>query len=109
VADFARGAKIHGRVVVTTYHSSKGRQFEVVVLPGLQETIMPSARWNPRLRRKDTPNLIEDRRLFYVGLTRARRQAILCYSPSFQNRNGYLVDGHSRFVDEVAARLGVDP
>jgi DNA helicase-2/ATP-dependent DNA helicase PcrA len=109
VADFARGAQMQGRVVVTTYHSSKARQFDVVILPGLQETIMPGARWNRQLRRNETPDLAEDRRLFYVAFTRARHQVILCYSPSFTNANGYAVDGHSRFVDEIGARLVVDP
>lgn len=108
VSDFAGASKIHGRVVVTTYHASKGRQFDVVVLPGLQETLMPGARWNPRTRSNETPDLAEDRRLFYVGLTRARRQAVLIYSASFTNRNGYRVEGHSRFVDEVAERLGLE-
>ena len=108
VADFAHGARVHGRVVVTTYHSSKARQFDVVILPGLQETIMPGARWNKKLRRNETPEMAQDRRLFYVAFTRARRQVVLCYSPWFRNQNGYRVDGHSRFVDEIAGRLGVD-
>jgi DNA helicase-2/ATP-dependent DNA helicase PcrA len=109
VADFARGAQMRGRVVVTTYHASKARQFDVVILPGLQETIMPGARWNRQLRRNETPELPEDRRLFYVAFTRARYQVILCYSPSFINVNGYVVEGHSRFVDEIAERLAIDP
>ncbi len=109
VADFARGAQMQGRVVITTYHSSKGRQFDVVILPGLQETIMPGARWNRELRRNETPDIAEDRRLFYVAFTRARHQVILCYSASFTNAYGYTVEGHSRFVDEIGARLGIEP
>jgi DNA helicase-2/ATP-dependent DNA helicase PcrA len=109
VGDFAHGARMHGRVVVTTYHSSKGRQFDVVILPGLQETIMPGARWNRELRRNETPGIAEDRRLFYVAFTRARRKVIFCYSPSFTNQYGYRVDARSRFVDEIGAKLGVDP
>jgi DNA helicase-2/ATP-dependent DNA helicase PcrA len=44
--DFARGVQIRGRVVLTTCHASKGRQFDVVVLPGLQTSLFPFARWN---------------------------------------------------------------
>jgi len=108
ISDFARGARVWGRIVVTTYHSSKGRQFDVVHLPGLQETIMPGARWNREAQRNETPEIVEDRRLFYVALTRARRQVVLTYSPSFTNRYGYRVQGHSRFVDEIASRLSLE-
>jgi DNA helicase-2/ATP-dependent DNA helicase PcrA len=107
LGDFARGAQLQGHVVVTTYHSSKGRQFDAVVLPGLQRTLVPNARWNAGNRSYEDTNPAEDRRLFYVALTRARRQAVLCYSRRFRNTNGYPVDGHSPFVDEVAQRLGV--
>src|SRR5262249_28582199 len=62
-----------GHVVVTTYHSSKGRQFNAVVLPFLQEGFMPKGEKNFttntwRLAPEKTP----DRLLFYVGFTRAR-------------------------------------
>lgn len=108
LGDFARGAQVNNHVLVTTYHSSKGRQFDAVILPGLQETLVPNSRWNARTRSYLETNLAEDRRLFYVALTRARRQAVLCYSPSFFNDYGYGIEGHSRFVDEVAQRLGMD-
>ena len=107
MGDFARGAQVQGHVVVTTYHSSKGRQFDAVVLPGLQKTLVPNAWWNAGTRSYVETDPAEDRRLFYVALTRARRQAVLCYSRRFRNNNGYAVDGHSRFVDEVAQRLGI--
>jgi DNA helicase II / ATP-dependent DNA helicase PcrA len=106
--DFARGVQVRGRVVLTTCHASKGRQFDVVILPGLQVSLFPFARWNRGSYRAAPGQLIEDRRLFYVGLTRARLQAHLVYSPSFVNRWGYTVDGVSPFVHEVASRLGVD-
>ncbi len=109
VSDFASGAAADGRVVVTTYHSSKGRQFDVVLLPGMQNTLVPRTRWNPGKRALETTNMSEERRLFYVALTRSRYSAVLYYSSSFTNKNGYPVNGHSIFIDEIAGRFGVTP
>ena len=105
IADFAKTIEAEGEVVVTTYHSSKGRQFDAVLLPGLQNTLVPRTRWNPRNKALETNDMNEERRLFYVALTRARHSAHLCYSSSFSNKNGYLVSGRSVFVDEIAKAL----
>ena len=103
--DFARGVQVHGQVVLTTCHASKGRQFDVVILPGLQVSLFPFARWNGGSYRPAPKQLVEDRRLFYVGLTRARFQVFLVCSPEFKNRWGYKVVGASPFVDEVSRHL----
>ena len=105
--DFARGVQVHGKVVVTTYHASKGREFDAVILPGLQFSLFPFARWNRGSYESAPGQLAEDRRLFYVGLTRARYRAHLVYSPRFVNKWGYTVEGASPFVYEVAERLGI--
>lgn len=109
LVDFANNSVVEDRVVVTTYHSSKGRQFDIVLLPGLQRTLVPRTRWNRDLREHVITNLAEERRLFYVALTRARHSVVLYYSDSFQNKNGYRVDGHSMFIDDLAAQFGVTP
>jgi len=110
VSLFARDGRIAGRVVVTTLHGSKGRQFDVVILPTLQERILPRHTWSQKLRQWLEPNprvLADERRLFYVGFTRARKAAFLIYSESFRDDKGYLVPaGPSRFVTEVQDRLG---
>src|SRR5205807_2504575 len=89
LVDFAQCVQLKGRVVVTTCHAAKGRQFDVVILPGLQVSLFPSARWR-RGAYPLTPNeLAVERRLFYVGLTRARYRVIFVYSMRFRNKWGY--------------------
>lgn len=109
LADFSNEGKIKGKLTLTTLHSSKGRQFDAVIMPGLQETILPARRWSRRLSDYEEPTpkaLLEDRRLFYVGFTRARKYVFLVYSDVFTNKWGYTVDlGPSRFVFEVQRRL----
>lgn len=109
VSSFSYDGRIRGKVVVTTMHSSKGRQFDAVIMPGLQETILPRRPWNRRFRRYDEPSakpLADDRRLFYVGFTRARKFVFLVFSHSFINDFGYTIDlGPSRFVKEIQDKL----
>lgn len=108
--DFVDGVKVKDRVVVTTYHGSKGRQFGAVVLMGLQDQLMPRHTWNPAARRWElsAARLQEQRRYFYVALTRARRQVILVTSPTWTNAWGYVQrEGPSRFIGEIKTRLGL--
>jgi DNA helicase II / ATP-dependent DNA helicase PcrA len=82
VAEFAGDAEAAGKVVVTTYHSSKGREWPYVILPGLQEGVVPG--WPLDFGRPYPPGLAylaEERRLFYVALTRAKRAVVLIYTP----------------------------
>lgn len=71
-----------GGVRVMTLHAAKGLQFSVVFLPGLEEHLLPH--WNAINSGCDA--IEEERRLFYVGVTRARRQLILSWS---QRRGGH--------------------
>lgn len=108
ITDFASEGRMKGKVVLTTFHSSKGRQFDLVIIPGLAEGLLPEWKWNPRKRKYDEPtrqSLIESRRLFYVGFTRARKSVCLVCSDSFRNR-GYLNSlGVSRFATEIRKQL----
>ena len=113
VGDFANEGRIVGKITVTTLHSSKGRQFDAVIMPGLQESVIPRMDWN-RSQRKyvdpPTARMREERRLFYVGFTRARMVVFLVFSPSFTNDYGYQVNlGESRFITEIRHRLSELP
>jgi DNA helicase-2/ATP-dependent DNA helicase PcrA len=109
LADFAHYGRVEGKVVLTTLHSSKGREFDAVILPGLVEGLIPRRPWDRSTRKyvePAKPVLGEDRRLFYVGFTRARRMVFLVFSDSYTNQYGYPVNlGPSRFVREISARL----
>ena len=82
IGEFAGDVEAVGKIVVTTYHSSKGREWPYVILPALQEGVVPD--WPLDYGRPYLPGLAkvaEERRLFYVALTRAQRAAILIYTP----------------------------
>jgi DNA helicase-2/ATP-dependent DNA helicase PcrA len=95
---------VRGKVVLTTYHSCKGREFDLMILPGLVEGVMPRYTWSPSRRRMEEPAraiLAEARRTFYVGLTRARGGAVLIYGPGYYNKGYWNSFGPSRFAVEV--------
>lgn len=106
--DFASDGRVRGKVLVTTFHSSKGRQFDIVVIPGLVEGILPVWTWNRRKFQYDPPTtrvLGEARRLFYVGFTRARKAVYLVHSGGFVYKGHSVSLGVSRFAKEIDKRL----
>jgi DNA helicase-2/ATP-dependent DNA helicase PcrA len=83
-----------------TLHSAKGLEFDVVVMMGMDQGKMPS------YAAKTVDSQREPRRLFYVGLTRARHEVHITFSGFMVNRSGRRFDnGPSEFVIEVAKRL----
>ena len=79
-----------------------------MILAGLQDTLVPRQRWDRDRRQHviSAETLRDERRKFYVALTRARYQVFLLSSPSWTNTYGYRVrDGRSRFVSEIELRL----
>ncbi len=85
------------KVNLMTIHASKGLEFPHVYIVGLEENLFPS-----QLSLSERSELEEERRLFYVALTRAERRAILSYAMS-RYRYGQLNHCEpSRFIDEIA-------
>lgn len=83
-------------VYLMTVHLSKGLEFPVVFIVGLEEDLFPSA-----LSLNTRTELEEERRLFYVALTRAEEKAVITYTLS-RYRWGKLVDAEpSRFIEEM--------
>ena len=84
------------KVALMTIHLAKGLEFEYVFIVGLEEDLFPSA-----MSMSTRSELEEERRLFYVALTRAEKQAYLTYALS-RYRWGKLVDAEpSRFIEEI--------
>ena len=88
------------KVALMTLHAAKGLEFDTVFLPGWEEGLFPNQR---ALEESGAAALEEERRLAYVGLTRARKRAIVSYAA---NRMvfGYWQNAlPSRFVGELPA------
>nr|WP_298659868.1 UvrD-helicase domain-containing protein [uncultured Flavobacterium sp.] len=84
------------RVALMTIHLAKGLEFPHVFIVGMEEDLFPSA-----MSLNTRSELEEERRLFYVALTRAEHQAYLTYAQS-RYRWGKLVDSEpSRFIEEI--------
>ena len=90
------------RVALMTLHSAKGLEFDTVFLVGMEEGLFPHARST-----QSESDLQEERRLCYVGITRARKKLFLTYTPF---RKGYGPDAGfpapmSRFLTEIPQAL----
>ncbi|MEO6346418.1 MAG: UvrD-helicase domain-containing protein, partial [Aquaticitalea sp.] len=84
------------RVALMTIHLAKGLEFPYVYIVGMEEDLFPSA-----MSMNTRSELEEERRLFYVALTRAEKQAYLTYAMS-RYRWGKLIDAEpSRFIEEI--------
>jgi DNA helicase-2/ATP-dependent DNA helicase PcrA len=98
VMDAATGSGGDDQVQILTLHGAKGLEWPVVFLPGWEEEVFPSRR---SLDESGLRGLEEERRLAYVGITRARQ---LCYISFVANRQIYgrwQAVMPSRFVDEL--------
>ena len=85
------------RVALMTVHSAKGLEFPYVYLTGMEENLFPSGGW--MLTPKD---LEEERRLFYVGLTRAKKVATVSFAATRMRNGKHESNAPSRFLREIA-------
>jgi DNA helicase-2/ATP-dependent DNA helicase PcrA len=85
-------------VSIMTLHSAKGLEFNTVFLAGWEEGLFPHPR---AMSEKGDAGLEEERRLAYVGLTRARERAIITFAASRRVHNQWQSSTPSRFIDEL--------
>ncbi len=86
------------RVTLMTLHGAKGLEFDTVFLPGWEEGLFPHQR---ALDESGLKGLEEERRLAYVGITRARKLAKISFTENRRNRGLFQAATPSRFVDEL--------
>ena len=98
-ADEEAGSR-DARVWMMTLHSAKGLEFPVVILAGLEEGLFPHSRSS-----EDAEELEEERRLCYVGMTRARSRLVLTGAARRRIFGEYQASKPSRFIEEVPAEL----
>ena len=87
-------------VQLMTLHSAKGLEFPLVFLVGLEEGLFPNAR-----SAEEPGRMAEERRLAYVGITRARQQLVLCHAESRRIHGSDLYGMPSRFLREIPQAL----
>jgi DNA helicase-2/ATP-dependent DNA helicase PcrA len=88
------------RIWMMTLHSAKGLEFTMVILAGLEEGLFPHSRSS-----EDVEEMEEERRLCYVGMTRARQRLVLTGAARRRIFGEYQSSKPSRFIDEIPADL----
>ncbi len=86
------------QITLMTLHAAKGLEFSIVFLPGWEEGLFPSQR---SMDDKGLSGLEEERRLAYVGLTRAKRLAYVSYAANRRMYGSWVSSIPSRFVNEL--------
>ena len=89
-----------GEVTLMTLHAAKGLEFDTVFLPGWEEGVFPSQR---TMDENGAVGLEEERRLAYVGITRARRNLFISFANSRRIHGQWQSSIPSRFVQELPA------
>jgi len=87
------------KVVLMTIHAAKGLEFPYVYIVGLEENLFPS-----QMSLTDRADLEEERRLFYVALTRAEKKITISYSTSRYRWGNLIYSEPSRFIEEMDSK-----
>lgn len=100
MAETDRASEKKERVPLMTLHAAKGLEFSAVFLAGMEEGILPHSRalFSP-------PELEEERRLCYVGITRAKERLFLSYARRRTYFGSVQINAPSRFLEEIPERL----
>ena len=87
-------------ITLMTVHSAKGLEFDCVYITGLEDGLFPIVRFT------EDNDIDEERRLFYVALTRSRKKAILSYAKSRRKFGSEpILSLKSRFIDDIPSKL----
>ena len=100
VADVDRYDETADAVVLMTVHSSKGLEFPIVFLPGMEEGVFPGFQST-----MNEEELEEERRLAYVAITRAKKELHISYARSRLQYGRTQYNPPSRFIEEIPAKL----
>jgi len=92
--------KNNDKVTMMTIHAAKGLEFKYVYVVGLEENLFPS-----QLSLNSRSDLEEERRLFYVAITRAEKQATLSFATMRYRYGNVLYCEPSRFIDEIDSKF----
>ena len=103
VADADSRSDDEGLVTLMTLHNAKGLEYPIVFIAGCEDGVFPHS------RAIDEGELEEERRLFYVGVTRAMRQLYLTYARRRAVFGAQTNGMRSRFLDEIPAELLEEP
>ena len=100
LTDIDRWNKTNEALTMMTIHSAKGLEFNYVFIVGLEEGLFPI------IREFDDNDIEEERRLFYVALTRSKKKVVLSYAKSRRSFGRNLtISKKSRFLSEIPNRL----
>ncbi len=86
------------KINMMTMHAAKGLEFDVVFLPGWEEGLFPHQK---SIEEKGQKGLEEERRLAYVGITRAKQKAIISFSMNRFYQGDWIDSMASRFIEEL--------
>ena len=102
VSNFDQIGDDSGAITMMTLHGAKGLEFPNVFMVGMEENVFPSYR---SITDEDPDKMEEERRLCYVGITRAENRLFMSYARSRRMYNQISYNNRSRFLDDIPIRL----